>query len=793
MKVSYQWLKEFVVLEESPQQIADRLSLAGLEVAAVEAAVPPLEDIVIGEVLSVEKHPDADKLNVTKVSVGDGAEHQVVCGAPNVRAGMKAPVILPGARLPDGTKIKKAKLRGVESHGMLCSARELGLSEDHTGLMDLPSDAPLGKGLADYLGGEDSIIEIEITPNRGDCLGMIGVARDVSALVQKPVQLSEVGAVKADITDAIDVDVKAPEACPVFLGRVIKGIDTTAETPLWMQERLRRAGIRPISPAVDVTQYVMLEYGQPMHGYDLREIRGGIVVRFAKDGEKLTLLDGSEAKLDKDMLVIATGENGGERLLGVAGIMGGEGSGVQDDTANIYLECAYFDNSTINGRPRRLGLHTDAGYRFERGVDPAGQRRAIERATQLLQEIAGGQVGPVVETVSESNAPARNEILLRREKLDKLLGISIPTEDVERILTNLGMAPTTVDQGWQVTAPSWRFDIEIEEDLVEEVGRIYGYDHIPPAQYPSTQPMEPVPEAEVALRRLRDVLVQRGYQEAVTYSFVDEKLQRELTGDSGIPLANPITNDMTHMRLNLWAGLLGALQHNLNRQQHRVRLFETGLRFIPQGDEIIQENVVSGLVSGDTFPLQWGTAAREVDFADLKGDVEALVGMGGGELRAERAEHPALHPGQSAKLLLDGEELGWIGRIHPKIVKFLDLPQSALVFELKLDPLRASRVPENQAISRFPAIRRDLALLVGEETPAQALVDTVQAAAGEMLQDVTIFDVYRGKGVDSGLKSVALSLILQDSSRTLTEDDIEAVMARVASQLREDLGAQLRD
>ena len=789
MKVSYQWLKEFVALKDGPQQIADRLSLAGLEVAAVEAAVPPLADIVIGEVFAVEKHPDADKLNVCKVTTGSDEQHQIVCGAPNVYAGMKAPVILPGAKLPDGTKIRKAKLRGVESAGMLCSARELGLSEDHSGLMDLPSDAPLGKGLADYLGGEDSIIEIEITPNRGDCLGMIGVARDVSALVREPVLFQPVEPIRAEITDAVDVDVKAPQACPTFLGRVIKGIDTSAETPLWMQERLRRAGIRPISPAVDVTQYVMLELGQPMHGYDLREIRGGIIVRFAEQGETLTLLDGSEATLDDDMLVIADHE----RVLGVAGIMGGEGSSVQGDTADIYLECAYFDNATISGRPRRLGLHTDAGYRFERGVDPAGQRRAIERATQLLQQVAGGKAGPVVETVAESAQPGRNDILLRRTKIDKLLGISIPDEDIERILEHLGMTPNRVEQGWQVTAPSWRFDIEIEEDLVEEVGRIHGYDHIPPAQYPSTQPMEALPEAEVPLRRLRDVLVQRGYQEAVTYSFVDEKLQKQLTGESGIPLANPITADMTHMRLNLWAGLLGALQYNLNRQQQRVRLFETGLRFIPQGDEIIQENVISGLVSGDVYPLQWGAPAREVDFADLKGDVESLVAMGGGELCAEVAEHPALHPGQSARLTLDGEELGWIGRVHPGVAKSLDLQQDALVFELRLDLLRGSKVPENCAISRFPAIRRDLALLVGEETPAQALVDTIYATAGETLKDVTIFDVYRGKGVDSGLKSVALSLILQDSSRTLTEDDIEAVMAHVASQLREELGAQLRD
>lgn len=789
MKVSYEWLKEFVAVSDSAQQLADRLSLSGLEVAAVEAAVPALEGLLVGEVLSVEKHPDADKLSVCQVSTGCSETHQIVCGAPNVRTGMKAPVILPGGKLPDGTKIKKAKLRGVESSGMLCSARELGLSEDHAGLMELPSDAPVGKSFDEYLGSGDSIIEIEITPNRGDCLGMIGVARDISALYDKDLCRPKADEVPAEIEDRIDVALEAPEACPAFLGRVIRNIEINAETPLWMRERLRRAGVRPVSPVVDVTQYVMIELGQPMHGYDVREIHGGIIVRFAKQGEKLQLLDGTERTLETDMLVIADAE----RVLGLAGIMGGEGSGVQDDTTDIYLECAWFNPVFINGRPRRLGLHTDAGYRFERGVDPDLQRRAMERATQLLIEIAGGKPGPVVEARHEQHQPVRNSIELRRARLSSILGIDIPDADVERILSRLDMPPKRTTLGWRVSAPSHRFDVEIEEDLVEEVGRIYGYEHIEPVQYPNAQPMEAVPEAEVPVRHLRETLVQRGYQEVVTYSFVPESLQRLLTGESGMALANPITADMTHMRLNLWSGLLQVLQHNLNRQQRRVRIFESGLRFTPQANEIKQESVISGLVFGSAYAEQWGLLDRSADFADVKGDVEALLANMAADCQFVAAMHPALHPGQSAQILCCDRGIGWLGAVHPNIIKELGLAGQPFVFELALAELQAAAVPHMHEISKFPAIRRDLAVLVKEDIVASELLQNAQQAAGEALKEINIFDVYRGAGVDSGLKSVALSLILQDSSRTLTDEDVDTIMNRVASRLQESLGAQLRD
>lgn len=790
MKVSYQWLKEFVAIEDDAQAVADRLSLAGLEVASVEPAVPGLQGLVIGEVLSVEKHPDADKLRVCRVSTGD-AEHQIVCGAPNVRAGMKAPVILPGGQMPDGTKIRKAKLRGVESNGLLCSARELGLSDDHSGLMDLPADAPAGAEFSEYLGSNDAVITIEITPNRGDCLGVLGVARDVSALYDLDLVEPVVAPIPARIDDSVEVTLEADDACPVFLGRVIRNVNPEAETPLWMRERLRRSGIRPVSPLVDITQYVMFELGQPMHAYDLREIRGGVRVRWARPGEELTLLDGSKAALDEDILVIADHE----RVLGVAGIMGGEGSGVRDDTRDVYLECAWFAPEAINGRPRRLGLHTDAGYRFERGVDPAIQRRAIERATALMLEIIGGEAGPVVETRDSGRLPQRKEILLRRSRLGSLLGIDVPSDRVSSILTRLGMPPRETEDGWRVDAPSHRFDIEIEEDLIEEVGRIYGYEHIAPAQYPATRPMEPVSERQVPVRRLREAIADRGYQEVVTYSFVPADLQQHFYGEPGLPLANPITTDMTHMRMGLWPGLVQVLQYNLNRQQTRVRIFECGLKFLLQDHGISQENVIGGLACGTAYAEQWGLPERELEFADVKGDLEALLESAAGlaAYRFEPATHPALHPGQSARITKGELQVGWLGLLHPNLARELTLPRNTYVFELSVAALQSKPLPVLQALSRFPAIRRDLAVIVDEKLLAQTILDHVRAAAGDVLRNVEIFDIYRGTAVDSGRKSVALSLILQDSSRTLVDDDVDALMQRVASRLQESLGAQLRE
>jgi phenylalanyl-tRNA synthetase beta chain len=793
MKISVQWLKEFVKLTEDVRSIARKLGSGGVEVASVTPAIPAFEKVYVGQVKSFEKHPSADKLNVCQVDAGQGKILQIVCGAPNVKAGMKAPVILPGGRLPDGTEIKQAALRGVDSSGMLCSAKELGLMEEASGLFVLPDDAPVGKELQDYLGGDDQLIEIEITPNRGDCLSILGVALELAALYGKTLDKSDAAPVEAAIQDTFPVEIEAEKACPVFATRIIKGLRADAVTPLWMRERLRRVGLKPIHPAVDVTQYVMLELGQPMHAYDLARLDGGITVRMGRAGEKAKLLNSQVYEAQPDVLVIADQS----RLQGFAGIMGGGDSNVTAGTTDVLLEAAFFTPAAISGRPRRMDLLTDAAYRFERGVDPQGQARAIERATQLLLEIAGGRPGPASVVTAESTYLAAKPIRLRRSRLALLLGIQVPEAEVAAILTRLGFAVTADKDGWRAVPPSHRFDMEIEEDLIEEVGRIHGYDQIPAAQYPSRQGMDRLPEAWVDLRRLRQVLVERGYQEVVTYSFVDSALQTRVYGqpEAALPLANPITADMTEMRVGLWPGLLKVLQYNLNRQQERVRVFETGLRFTLQTNEILQESTIAGLVSGPEFPLQWGEGDRAVDFADLKGDIEALLRPAGaaGRLQALPKAHPALHPGQSARLLLDGQELGWLGALHPSLIKALDLPQGALVFEMRLEGLLEGKIPAFEPISRFPAVRRDLAVVVSEEVSAEELLAAAREAAGTVLQEARIFDIYRGPGIDSGRKSVALGLILQDSSRTLTDEDADGAMQRVADRLVRGLGATIRD
>ena len=792
MKVSLAWLREFIDLKLGAKPFAERLTLIGLEVSAIEAAHPGFRDVVVAEVKAVTPHPDADKLRVCKVDAGAGSELQIVCGAPNVRAGMKAALIKVGGSLPDGAAIKPAKLRGIESRGMLCSARELGLSADAAGLMELPPDAPVGTALDSYLELDDSVLEIELTPNRGDCLSMLGVARDASAMLDTALRQPAETAVPEKIQDVLPVRVEAAGACPRFLGRVIRGIDPRATTPLWMQERLRRAGIRPISPLVDVTQYVMLELGQPMHAYDLARISDGIVVRWAKQAERLTLLDGREIALDPDMLVIA--DHG--RALGLAGLMGGLDSAVQADTREIFLECAWFAPDAINGRGRRLALQTDAGYRFERGVDPAGQSRAIERATQLILEICGGEAGPVRENVSSGDLPKRATLTLRRARLERLLGMPIPDTEVTAILSRLGMRPEPTDDGWRVTAPSHRFDIEIEEDIVEEVGRIHGYDRIPVQHYAMPQVMGGTSETRLSLRDLRRVLVDRGYHEAITYSFVAPAIQQALSGgEQGLALANPISAELAEMRLSLWPGLITTLQHNLNRQQDRVRIFESGLRFIPQGTDIKQENVVAGLSFGARYPEQWGTQSRAADFADMKSDVEALLAAASraGQVHYVPAGHPALHPGQSARIELAGEVVGWLGALHPAVAKALDVPAGVQLFELAIKPLLAAKIPQYEPISRYPAIRRDIAVVVPENIPAETLLSVAQEAAQGLVKQVTIFDIYRGPGIDSGRKSVALGLILQDSSRTLTDEAADAAVAQITERLTRELGATIRD
>jgi len=790
MKFSEAWLREWVNPKLDTQQLAEQLTMAGLEVDAVEPVAAGFSGVVVAEVLSVEMHPDADKLRVCQVAAGGDAPLQIVCGAPNVRAGMKAPLATVGGRMPGDMKIKKAKLRGVVSHGMLCSARELGLSDEHQGLMDLPADAAVGSDLRDYLSLNDVTIDVDLTPNRGDCLGMEGVAREVGALTGTDLTPPAFESVAAAIDEQLPVDVQSPEACPRYLGRVIRGIDPNAKTPLWMQEKLRRGGIRSLGPAVDVTNYVLLELGQPMHAFDLERLSGGIVVRYARAGETLTLLDERTIELDEETLLICDQR----KALALAGVMGGIDSGISNATDSLFLEVACFAPETIAGRARRYGLTTDSSHRFERGVDPHLQLPAMERATALLLELVGGRAGPVINMSSPQHLVKKSAIGLRRARIERLLGYVPADEQVEDILSRLGVAVQANDEGWMATPPGYRFDLALEADLIEEVGRVFGYNRLPIASNRGDLIMRPLPEAATPLERVQAILVDRDYQEAITYSFVDAALLQELDpGSQSVSLTNPISTEMSVMRSSLWAGLVGAVQYNLSRQQGRIRLFETGLKFIIQDNEIKQNNVLSGVVVGGRLPEQWGAAKEVTDFFDVKGDVEALLEMSGVEAGFKAESHSALHPGQTAAIVVEGDRIGWLGCIHPRLAQKFEIPRKTYLFELKLDVLLKGRLPTFQKLSRFPSIRRDLAIVVNVETPTGALCDSINQQAGSLLQDLLVFDVYHGSGIESGRKSVALGLILQDSSRTLTDVDVDSVITAITSRLENQFGATLRE
>ena len=790
MKFSERWLREWVDPPVDTETLVHQLTMAGLEVDGTLPAAPDFSSVVVGQVESVAPHPDADKLSVCRVDVGAPEMLGIVCGAPNVRAGMKAPVALVGGELPGGLKIKRAKLRGVESHGMLCSERELGLGEGHEGLWDLPADAPVGADLRDWLALDDTVIDVDLTPNRGDCFSVLGIAREVALINGLALGGPEIAPVAPATSDEFPVEVRAPKACPRFCGRVIRGIRADAQTPLWMTEKLRRAGLRPIHPVVDVTNIVMLELGQPMHGFDLGTLRAGVIVRLAEPGERIVLLDGREVELQPDTLVIA--DHGGPRA--VAGIMGGEDSGVSERTRDVFFEVAFFAPLAIAGRARRLGLHTDASLRFERGVDPAQQRRAVERATALLIDIAGGTPGPVIERVAEAHLPERRPVGLRRSRLAMLLGHAVPDPEIERILQGLGIRLAPTDEGWAAVPPTHRFDIAIEADLIEEVARVHGYDRLPEARGAGAAVLGEASESRVPGARLADMLAARGYQEVVTYSFVDPAVQRKLFPDAPtLPLSNPISSELSDMRISLWPGLVHTLKRNLSRRQGRVRIFEQGLRFIVEDNELKQLNTISGLLAGSRLPEQWGTPASSVDFHDAKGDVEALLGLTAAEFSFAAAEHPALHPGQCARILRDDREAGWIGALHPRLVRALDLERAPLLWELDEAISFAAELPSFSEISRFPAIRRDIAMVVGESIPVQALRDTIRSAGGALLTESKVFDVYSGDRIDSGRKSVAFGLILQDSSRTLTDEEADRVVAAVVARLASEFGARMRD
>ncbi|WP_370292681.1 phenylalanine--tRNA ligase subunit beta [Thalassolituus sp.] len=790
MKFSEQWLREWVQPEITTQELVDQLTLAGLEVDGAEPVAGEFSGVVVGQVVSREQHPDADKLSLCQVT--DGTENfQIVCGAANVREGLKIPFAKIGAELPGGFKIKKAKLRGVESFGMLCAEAELGMADSSDGLMELPDSAPVGMDFREYLNLDDTVVEVDLTPNRADCLSIAGLAREVGVLSKVAVSGPDIQAVAPVISDAPSIEVAAPQACPRYLGRVVRGVKVNAETPLWMVEKLRRSGIRSIDPVVDITNYVLLELGQPMHAFDLKCVQGGIRVRMAEQGEKLTLLDGQEIELNADTLLIADHE----KPLALAGVMGGEFSGVSGDTQDLLLEAAFFNPIAIAGRARNYGLHTDSSHRFERGVDYNLARTAMERATQLVIDICGGQPGPVSEVTSEQDLPQAATITLRKSRIEQILSLTLPDAEVEDILVRLGMQVETVEGGWKAIAPGYRFDMAIEADLIEELARIYGYNRLPVRTPAAATPLAKAPESRLPLRDLRRQLIARGYQEAITYSFVEPSVQKALDPErEALALLNPISADMSVMRTTLWAGLVTAADYNLKRQQPRVRLFETGLRFLPSDDGLQQIPTLAMLICGNRLPQSWTENESAADFFDLKGDVEALFARGGqaSAYRFEVAQHPALHPGQSARILKNGQPIGWIGALHPSTQKALGIKQTLLVAEMDLDAVRDIAVPTFGELSKFPEMRRDLALVVDQSVQVDQVFDAIRSAAGEYLKKLNLFDVYVGKGIDPDRKSLALGLTWQHPSRTLTDEEVNDSVNAVLAQLSESTGATLR-
>ncbi|PWF64455.1 phenylalanine--tRNA ligase subunit beta [Shewanella sp. BC20] len=795
MKFSESWLREWVNPAVSREALSHQITMAGLEVDGVDAVAAEFNGVVIGEVVECGQHPDADKLRVTKVSVGSGELIDIVCGAPNCRQGLRVAVAMVGAVLPGDFKIKKAKLRGMPSEGMLCSYSELGIDIDSDGIIELPLDAPLGTDLREYLQLDDAVIEVDLTANRADCLGMVGLAREVGVLNRAAVTEPQWQAVTPTIDAKVAINVKETAACPRYLGRVVKNVNVKAATPLWMQEKLRRSGIRSIDPIVDITNFVLVEFGQPMHAFDLAKLTGDIQVRLGNGEEKITLLDGSEVTIPSDTLVIADDA----RPLALAGVFGGEYSGVSDTTQDILLECAFFAPLAIMGKSRRLGLHTDSSHRFERGVDPEMQHKVMDRATRLVLDICGGEAGPVVEAKSDADLPKPTQILLRRSKLDKILGHHVPDSDVVEILERLGFGVVAGEGSWQVTTATYRFDMAIEEDLIEEVARIYGYNNIPNVAPVASLRMSDHKETDLSLKRVRSLLVARGFQEAVTYSFVDPKLQNLVhPGEQAMVLPNPISSEMSAMRLSMFTGLLTAVGYNQSRQQGRVRLFETGLRFVPDINAesgVRQQAMLGCVITGLQNDEHWAMESKTVDFFDLKGDLEAIIGLtvSASEFSFRVATHSALHPGQCAEILRNDRVIGHIGAIHPSLEKPFGLNGKTIVFELELDALLHTSLPLAQAVSKFPANRRDIAVVVDESVSAGDVMKLIRKVGENQLVGINLFDVYLGKGVEPGKKSLAIALTLQDTTRTLEEKEIAETVDSVVSALKTEFNASLRD
>jgi len=806
MIISEQWLREWVRVDLDTQGIADCLTNAGLEVDGVKPVAEPIENLVVGKVLNVEKHPDADRLNVAKVDVGY-TQLDIVCGAANVRPELLVAVATVGAKLPNGLKIRKTKVRGVESNGMLCSASELGLEAESAGLIELDADAEVGQRVDEYLQLDDNLIDIDLTPNRGDCLSVQGIARELKVLADGDYHPLDISAIEPTNDASIKIELIDSNACPRYIGRVIKGVNQAATTPLWMQERLRRSDVRPISPVVDITNYVMLELGQPMHAFDLAKLNDKIVIRSSQSGETIKLLDESEATLDGETLVIADARG----PIAIAGVMGGADSAIDDTTEDIVLEAAHFTRKAASGKARRYGLHTESSHRFERGVNPQLPLSAIERATELVLEICGGDAGVVVEQKNDDGLLGRPAVDIRLNRLKSLLGMELDADEVANILRRIAESVSGDATNWSVKPPSYRFDIEREADLVEEVARVKGYDNIPTAM-PRIAPRSiAASESKISLRQVRQSFVARDYREAITYSFIDPAVHALFSEEAPIELKNPLADNMSVMRTSLIPGLMGALQFNANRQQDRVRLFEVGATYhnaaagqkaeVNHGDGAVyhEKQRIAGVVTGPVVPAQWSiNRTQNVDFYDIKADLEAVLALTGHKkpIIFNEFEHIALHPGQLCSLVrneINGSknELGWFGRLHPALEKHYGVNQ-VFAFELDLDNALNAELPEFVSVSRFPSIKRDLSVTIGQDIPVSSVLNAVHDRLGKALVKVELFDLYRGQGVADDLKSISLSLILQHSDKTLTDDEAENLSKLALTVLETEFSAKLR-
>ena len=792
MQFSEHWLHQFVNPKLDADELGHALTMAGLEVEEQKLAALLFNNVVVGEIISAEKHPDADRLQLCKVDVGQDKPLQIVCGAPNARVGLKAPCAMVGAKLAD-FKIKRAKVRGIESLGMMCSAKELGLAEEADGLLEFPASATIGQDVREYLDLDDTLYTIKLTPNRADCLSILGVARDVVAITGAPLTLPAINEASVTTDKTQIVKVRESAACPSYFGRVVEGVNAKVATPDWMVRRLERSGLRSITVIVDITNYVLLELGQPMHAFDLAKISGDINVRFAQKDEQIKLLNDTEAKLVADDLVIA--DDSGP--IALAGIMGGKPTSVTDESNSIFLEAAFFTRDVMAGKARRHGLSTDSSYRFERGVDYGNTKQALERATGLVLDICGGQAGAITEAVA--TLPERKAVTLRYARVLSVLGIDISKVETGTLLTQLGFSFTESDDSFVVQAPTYRFDIEREADLIEEVARLHGYDKIPAIAPVANLNMLPLPAATLSMSWLKDSMQSQGYQEVVTYSFVEGSWERDLLANANpITLKNPIASNLSTMRSGLWGGLLDVLTYNLNRKQERAMVFEVGSTFhhadkaqVKSGDNAYREEThVAGLCYGASLPEQWSENERDFDFYDVKALVEMLT-HGQAEYRQET--HPALHPGQSARVYLQGEAIGWIGKLHPKWQQKYDLPKSATLFELEVRLLLSTALPVYEEVSKFIAVRRDIAVVVDDSVEAGAIIDAVVAAKISLLQKIQLFDIYQGKGIEGGKKSLAFLILIQDTHKTIVDSEAEAAMAELLKLLEDKFCAQLRN